>query len=367
MPERDVLTSMDYKIIMHIAEAAGGIDRYLNLFIDNFDNDYKHIVVLSQNFNLKKYYSKPNVLNVEILEMKHNIGFSDFKTIKKIKQIIKKYKPDFIYCHSTKAGFLGRLAKPNNSLLLYNAHGWIFNRKCNKFKKTLYALMERILAKKTDKIVCISKSEYNSALKYKICKKDKLICIYNGIDYNEITKIVGISREKIGYTEKNKVIGMVGRLCEQKGSDIFINVAQKLIYINKDYRFLLIGGGPQESKIKEMIEDKGLSDYVKITGWVNNPLSYAKILDVACLFSRWEGFGYAIEEYKAMHLPIVASNVDAIPELLDETYDINNIDELVEVINSKSNMTKINYTNRFLITDCTSKHKELFSELYYNK
>lgn len=59
---------MDYKIIMHIVEAAGGIDRYLNLFIDNFDN-YKHIVVLSQNFNSNNYFSKPNVINVKILKM----------------------------------------------------------------------------------------------------------------------------------------------------------------------------------------------------------------------------------------------------------------------------------------------------------
>lgn len=60
---------MDYKIIMHIVEAAGGIDIYLNLFIDNFDNDYKHIVVLSQNFNSNNYFSKPNVINVKILKM----------------------------------------------------------------------------------------------------------------------------------------------------------------------------------------------------------------------------------------------------------------------------------------------------------
>lgn len=59
---------MDYKIIMHIVEAAGGIDRYLNLFIDNFDN-YKHIVVLSHNFNSNNYFSKPNVINVKILKM----------------------------------------------------------------------------------------------------------------------------------------------------------------------------------------------------------------------------------------------------------------------------------------------------------
>lgn len=59
---------MDYKIIMHIVEAAGGIDRYLNLFIDNFDN-YKHIVVLSQNFNSNNYFLKPNVINVKILKM----------------------------------------------------------------------------------------------------------------------------------------------------------------------------------------------------------------------------------------------------------------------------------------------------------
>lgn len=354
---------MDGKLIMHIAEAAGGIDMYLNLLIDNFDPEYKHIVVLSQNFEVEKYQKKSNVVAIEQLDMKHDISFKDFKTIKLIKKLIKKYNPDIVYCHSTKAGFLGRFAKKRKNVVVYNAHGWAFNMNCGKLRKFIYRTMEKMLARKTNKIICISQNEYKSALAYKICKENKLICIYNGINYSKVDNLNEIQRESIGFNNENVVVGMIGRLCEQKGTDIFVNVARKLVDKNTNYRFLLIGNGPIEEEIRALIKDNNLDNYFHITGWVNNPLEYAKTLNVACLFSRWEGFGYAIEEYKALKLPIVASNIDAIPELLEETYDINDIEKLVDAIESKKNLTNVEYNKKFRIEDCAANHAKLFEEL----
>ena len=71
-----------------------------------------------------------------------------------------------------------------------------------------------------------------------------------------------------------------------------------------------------ETEIKKYAKDNGFLDNLHITGWVNNPMSYVELFDVACLLSRWEGFGLALPEYMMAGKPIVASRVDAIPNII---------------------------------------------------
>ena len=72
----------------------------------------------------------------------------------------------------------------------------------------------------------------------------------------------------------------------------------------------------QKAILKKYAEDNGFSDSLHITGWVDNPMSYVELFDVACLLSRWEGFGLALPEYMMAGKPIVASRVDAIPNII---------------------------------------------------
>lgn len=80
--------------------------------------------------------------------------------------------------------------------------------------------------------------------------------------------------------------------------------------------FIIVGNGNQEAEIRKYAEDSGFSDSLHITGWVDNPMSYVELFDGACLLSRWEGFGLALPEYMMAGKPIVASNVDAIPNII---------------------------------------------------
>ena len=85
----------------------------------------------------------------------------------------------------------------------------------------------------------------------------------------------------------------------------------------KDYaHFIIVGNGNQEDEIRKYAKDNGFSDSLHITGWVDDPMSYVELFDVACLLSRWEGFGLALPEYMMASKPIVASRVDAIPNII---------------------------------------------------
>ena len=79
--------------------------------------------------------------------------------------------------------------------------------------------------------------------------------------------------------------------------------------------FIIVGNGNQEDEIRRYAKDNGFSDSLHITGWVDDPMSYVELFDVACLLSRWEGFGLALPEYMMASKPIVASRVDAMEKL----------------------------------------------------
>ena len=177
---------MAKKKIVHIAQSAGGVLEYLYMFLNNFKNeDYENILIVSQDYEKSLEKFKNIVKEAYIVPMTREIKLKqDIMSILEVRKLLKKIKPDILYLHSSKAGAYGRIAMLFNhkTKILYNAHGWYFNANMSPKKKKVIALIEKILAIKTDKIINISKSEYDSALKYKIASEKKMCIIENGIE-----------------------------------------------------------------------------------------------------------------------------------------------------------------------------------------
>lgn len=307
--------------IMHVAQAAGGVARYIELFLKHIDHDnYKNILVCSKDFDKEIFSELADEL--EYVDMGREICMKDFKACREVRKLIKKHRPDIIYCHSSKAGGVARIAAMGTKAkVVYNAHGWAFNMRCSRKKRRTYLVMEWLLSKITHQIVCISEFEMKSALKKRICGQDKLHKIYNGIDVNEIENAVQsspLTREGLGIPEDAFVVGMVGRIAEQKAPDVFLNMAVRVKKEIPNAFFVIVGDGPDRAKIEWEIGNNKLNDSFLITGWVNNVYEYLGLLDVGVLLSRWEGFGLAICEFMAAHKPVVCTIVDAIPELVED-------------------------------------------------
>ena len=142
--------------------------------------------------------------------------------------------------------------------------------------------------------------------------------IYNGIDLEEIEKAASMSRVQLGIPEDAFVVGMVGRLSKQKAPDTFVKAAKLIKEKIPNAFFLMVGDGELRGQIEGLINQYDLGSSFLITGWVDNPTAYMKIMDVGMLLSRWEGFGLVLPEYMACGVPIVATNVDAIPNIIED-------------------------------------------------
>lgn len=305
--------------IVVIAEAAGGVDRYLKSLFKYIKESVRIVFICSEKYNISDY--RKLVEEIYQINMKHDISaYYDVIAIKKIRDIIKKCRPDVIYSHSSKAGALARIADFGiKNKKIYNPHGWAFNMQTSK--KWMYACIERVLALFTDKIVCISEAERNSALANNICGKNKLIVINNGIDLDEIGNSQIIDRKRLNIPVDAFVIGTTGRLTKQKSPDIFIKAAIRIKKNIPNAFFLMVGDGELRSKCERAIRKNGLEDSFVITGWQKNPYDYMKLFDVGLLLSRWEGFGLVIAEYMALGIPVVANEVDAIPYIIEDGVD----------------------------------------------
>lgn len=301
--------------VVHVAECVGGVERYLRSLLKY--SSCENIMILSQLYNKAEFENLAD--SVEIVSMSHNIGISALKEAMQIRKKIKKYKPDIVYAHSSIAGAITRMACVGvKTKVIYNPHGWSFNMESDK--KNIFIVLEKVMSRFCDKIICISDAEKESALKYKICKKSKLCVIYNGIDVDEYKP----EKANLPVSDDMFVVGMVGRICKQKAPDVFLKMAGEVKKKIPNSCFVIVGdvieGEEQERKDIEELAKKMEVDLI-ITGWVDNPLEYMNRFDVGCLLSRWEGFGLVIPEYMLTRTPIVATRVDAIPYLITDGVD----------------------------------------------
>ena len=304
--------------ILHVAQAAGGVDRYIRMLLKYLDKDrFENILVCSQDFNKEDYNGLVDYF--ERIEMMRAIGESDLKAIRAVRKLIKIYNPDIVYAHSSKAGAIARIADIGfKNCCVYNPHGWAFNMRCSTMKREMYIAIERMAAPFCDKIICISDAEKQSALDKKICREDKLEVIFNGVDIEAYENGThgAVKRKDLNIPEDAFIVGMVGRVSSQKAPDVFVKMAKQVKNKVPNSHFIIVGGGDQEAEIKKYARDNAFLDCLHITSWVDNPMSYVELFDVACLLSRWEGFGLALPEYMMAGKPIVASRVDAIPNII---------------------------------------------------
>ena len=243
-------------------------------------------------------------------------------------------------------------------------------------KGFVYKVIELLLSKITDRFVCISQAEYQSAIRNGIDSGAKLTVIENGINIDSVRKANPFERQDMGIPQDAYIVGMVGRLTPQKAPDIFLKAAVLIHKRIPNAYFIIVGNGEEEDEIRQFAKENHVN--LLITGWTDQPYSYLKMFDVAVLLSRWEGFGLAIVEYMAAGKNFVATNVDAIPTIVENGVDgiLVNVDSPDEVADKvyyyythpkeakqMCQKAKEKVIAKYDISRVVQQHKELFRSL----
>jgi len=270
--------------------------------------------------------------------------------IREIHNLLKKERPDILFFCSTTAGLLGSIAsflyKIQNTKykiqIIYRIGGWAFRDPRAFWKNWLILLAEKLTAPLKDKIIVNSEIDRKLALKYKIAPESKIVKIYNGINVNSLNFL---SREKareelqiVGDRIADKVVGTVANFYKTKGLEYLIEAAGLLNskFKIQNSKFFIVGDGKLRPKLEAQIKKLGLEDKILLVGRIPDAYKYLKAFDVFVLPSLKEGFPWIILEAMAAEIPIVATKVGAIPEILEEEF-------LVEPGNSEELAKKISW------------------------
>lgn len=279
----------------------------------------------------------------------------DYKTIKFIRNILKKEKPDILHLHSSKAGAVGRVAAKNlkDIKVIFTAHGWAFTEGVNKIKARVYLFIEKYLSKYTDKIICVSKYDYNLALRNNF-NKEKLDVIYNGVGVPQIN----LGNEDIPIENKVNFF-FPARFASPKRQDLVIEAVKDLPQDRFKIHFL--GEGPELERLKDVAEANNLSESIIFHGFVKNPRHFFTDKSILLLISDYEGLPISIIEGLSVGTPVVASNVGGVSELVLD--NINGFLVENEVSSIKQTILKFIEKPKSII-DFSKESKRIYEEKF---
>jgi len=260
-----------------------------------------------------------DAIYVKGLGRKINIK-GDLNALVSLKREIKKYQPDIIHTHASKAGLLGRTAAilaRSNVKLVHTFHGHILSGYFGKYKTQVFVVLERILAKKTDVLVTVGLKVRDDLLVAKIGVFKKYKVIYPGVKVPEkFSKEIARELLKIDVPEGNIVCAFFGRVTKIKRPDRFLEVVRESQQKSLPVSFFMAGDGDQSNLTRLSIEKSNLD--VRWLGWQGNVGLVLSAADVLIITSDNEGLPLSAIEAGMTSLPVISTNVGSIKEIIVE-------------------------------------------------
>ncbi len=243
----------------------------------------------------------------------------DFWALLKLYKLFKSHKYDLVHTHSTKAGLLGRLAAwwAGVPSIVHTIHGVPFEMN-GSYRSRFYINLERLIGSMTDCIICVGDVLRQEVATWKMVPSEKLCTIYSGIDLAAYVpqRSAAQMKQELGLEGVWPIVGCIGRLSEQKAQYHLVNAISYLTGKYPQIKLILVGNGELRAQLESQVRDKSLSSHVLLLGDRDDIADLLNIFDVYAMSSLWEGVGRALTEAMYAGLPIVATQVNGVKELI---------------------------------------------------
>jgi glycosyltransferase involved in cell wall biosynthesis len=309
--------------VLHILEAtSAGAARFvadvlLNHDLDRFDVSFAYSLIRSDRRFLSdlEKIQRRGVHTTEISMTRQVHPRDDLKSLRGLYRLMRQSRFDIVHSHSSKAGFLGRLASKmarRKAVTLYSPHAIAIA------VNPIYKPIEKFAGFFTDGLMAVSRSEKEQLLSYNLVPADKIHFVTAAVDvqaYRDPSLPQGV-RERLGIPATALLVGSAGRLADQKDPFMFLRVAEIVCQCDRDVHFVWAGDGELRAKVLEKSRLLGLEKRVHFPGYYPDLRPLLASLDIFALTSRYESFGYVTCEAMALGKPVVATNVAGSRELV---------------------------------------------------
>jgi glycosyltransferase involved in cell wall biosynthesis len=266
-------------------------------------------------------------VKVEIVNIHREMSpVADAKALVEVTRLLRRHKFDVVHTHTPKAGLLGPLAARLAGVrhIVHTIHGLLFHSEMKGLRRAAFWIPEKWTSFFSTHLLSQSREDIDVAIATKICSREKIEYLGNGVDCFKFdpSKADGAAlRAELQIPATAFVVGCVGRLVLEKGFRELFEAAGR-ISLNpdlQDIRFVVIG--PEEPEQNDAVDPRVLdklktSGVVRFLGWRDDLQHLYSIMNVFVLPSWREGIPRACMEASAMEVPIIATNIRGIREVV---------------------------------------------------
>jgi glycosyltransferase involved in cell wall biosynthesis len=238
-------------------------------------------------------------------------GQIDRTAIAGIRELALRTRADIVHAHGYKADIYVYFALRRSQVpFVSTCHTWYDN----DLLAVLYGAADRIVLRNYARVVAVSNEVKQRLLKAGV-RAEQIDLVRNGIDLRPFDSAAPSLRKDLpsGYTH---IVGLIGRLAWEKGVDVFLRAAARVLVEFPSARFVVVGEGPDMDKLEQLVDELNIRGSVSMLGRRDDMPSVYASLDVMVSSSRQEGLPMAVLEGMASSLPVVASAVGEVPALV---------------------------------------------------
>ena len=248
---------------------------------------------------------------------------ADLTALAELVRLIRRERPAIVHTHTSKAGFIGRLAAviARAPAVIHQPHGHIFYGYYSPRRTAVFTALERQAARWTDRIITLTDRGAQEHLARGIGRAEQYVAVPSGVPTAELRAAApprGEARARLGLDPDAFIVVGLGRLVPIKGFDLLARALPAVVAQIPSARVLLVGDGAERAHLGVIAASMGVAERLQMTGETTDVASYLAAADVVAVPSRNEGMGRVIVEAMALGLPVVATAVGGIPDVVTD-------------------------------------------------
>jgi len=294
-------------LVITLAEV-GGAQSYVAALLPALADRYDVVLAAHGEGPLREAATRVGVRFVALEHVRRPIQpLRDAAGLVELIRLFRRERPQIVHASSSKAGILGRLAASATRvpIRLFTVHGWAFSA-YSGVSSLLYRVSDRLMSPLTTVTICVSEKELAAGLEARTCRPERTVVIHNAVDVS--------AAPRSSHDRPVPRLVAVGRL---KAPKDFLTLVRSLAALtDRAFEALIVGDGPDRDEEAAEIQRFGLEGRVLLAGERSDVPALLADSDVFVLSSRSEGLPVSVLEAMAAELPVVASDVGGLAELV---------------------------------------------------
>lgn len=297
----------------------GGAQRYVYDLSRSLKDSFDIVVACGGEGELVERLQSEKVRTISIPFLKRDVNpVRDIFAFFRLFSLIRTERPDILHLNSSKIGALGALAGRISGVprIIFTAHGWAFNEERGGISRTFIRLIYTLTCLCSHTVIAVSDAIRKQALSLPYAES-KMVVIRHGIDDAPLADRES-ARNKLPPQARAKtfVLGTVAELHPIKGLSYALEACAELKDL--DMAYVIWGEGEMRKTLTALVEKLGLEDRVFLPGAMPYASQYMRAFDGFLLPSLSEALGYVILEAGKAGLPVIATSVGGIPEIITD-------------------------------------------------